>query len=106
MLTSTAFNTLTVPLESTTLLTVTVPTPVAAFEVVLFVSATSVLVSVPVATLTSGSWVNESGANIVFNNFLVPLVAGTGVTLTQAGSTCTTMTSLNYRVMYLSGDRI
>jgi hypothetical protein len=67
-------------------------------------STTQLFVSVPVATLTAGAWINESGANIVFNNFLVPLNAGVGVKL-LSDTTCTTMTSINYRVLYTTGDR-
>jgi hypothetical protein len=31
----------------------------------------------------------------------VPLTTGVGVVLTQSGSTCTTMTSLTYKVEYI-----
>jgi hypothetical protein len=61
----------------------------------------TIFVGVPVATLAASTWVNETGANIVFNNFLVPLTTGVGVVLTQSGSTCTTMTSLTYKVEYI-----
>jgi hypothetical protein len=63
-------------------------------------TAPNIVESIPAATLTSGTWIGESGANITFTHFLTPLPVGQGLVLISTGSTCTTMTSLNYRILY------
>lgn len=58
-------------------------------------------VSVTAGTLMSGVIVNEAtSSGVTLTTFLNPLTIGQGLQLLSTGSTCTTATSINYRVFY------
>lgn len=58
-------------------------------------------VSVAVAGLTQNTIVTEATAtNVTLTTFLTALTANKGLQIIKTGSSCTTLTSLNYRVLY------
>ena len=58
-------------------------------------------VSVTIADLTQSTIVNEaSGTGVTLTTFLAGLTAGQGLQIIKTGSACTTMTSMNYEVIY------
>lgn len=64
-------------------------------------SAGTVGVSVAIAGLTQNTVVTEATAsNVTLTTFLSGLTAGKGLVLQKTGSSCATLTSLNYRVLY------